>query len=86
MINLFLNQPRVKILGYYDDDELAHIPETQKNIVDYLIKFGATVPAEDLQYDKGRLVSVQILDPRKERGYIPVILHTGDFRMEVTVG
>ena len=85
MVNLFLNQPQVKILEYYDDDELAHIPETQKNIVDYLIKSGATVPAEDLQYDKGRLVSVQILDPRKERGYIPVILHTGDFRMEVFI-
>lgn len=83
--NLFLHQPRVKILGYYDEDEMAHIPETLREIVNYLIESGATIPAEYLEYDKGRLVSVQVLEPRKERGYIPVILHTGDFRMEVFI-
>lgn len=85
MTNLFLNQPKVKVLGYYDEDEMAHLPEKARVIVDYLIESGATVPVEEIQYDKGRLVNVMVLEPRKERGYIPVILHTGDFKMEVFV-
>lgn len=85
MINLKSSQPKVRVLGYYDEDELAHIPEEQRCVVDYLISTGETVPCEYLEYNKGRLINVQILDPRKERGYIPVILYTGDFRMEVMI-
>lgn len=85
MINLKRSQPRVRVLGYYDEDDLAHIPEKQRCVVDYLISTGEAVPCEYLEYNKGKLTSVQILDPRRERGYIPVILYAGDFKMEVTV-
>lgn len=85
MTNLFLHQPTVKVLGYYDEDERVHLPETLKSVAQYLIDSGATVPIEYLEYDKGKLIKIQVLDPRTDRGYIPVILYTGDFRMEVTV-
>nr|DAF76515.1 MAG TPA: hypothetical protein [Caudoviricetes sp.] len=85
MTNLKKEQPKAKILGYYDEEERAHLPENQKYVADYLIKSAQTVPCEWLGYDKGRLTSIMVLDPRKDQGYNPVILHTGDFKMEVFV-
>lgn len=84
-INIKSKQPMVIVLGYFDEDEVAHIPEKQKCIVDYLISSGISVPVEELQYNEGRLTSILILDPRRERGHIPVVLHTGDFRMVVFI-
>lgn len=85
-VDLIRNQPRVKVLGYYDEEEIAHIPETQRSTVDYLIQSAQPIPVEDLVYDKGNLLSVQILDPRTSYvGYKPVILHVADFKMEVYV-
>lgn len=85
MVDLKKEQPKVKVLSYYDEEERAHLPENQKYVVDYLIESAQIVPCEWLGYDHGRLTSVMVLDPRKDKGYNPVILHTGDFKMEVSV-
>ena len=51
-----------------------------------MIQSAQPIPVEDLVYDKGNLLSVQILDPRTSYvGYKPVILHVADFKMEVYV-
>lgn len=84
-IDLIKNNPMVLIKGYYDEEERAHIPESQRVVVDAAIAKGEPIRVEDLVYDKGRLTSVQILDPRPNAGYYPVILYVMDFIMEVYV-
>lgn len=74
----------VELLGYYDEDDRTHLPESQVSVADSILKSKQPVPVEDLQYNNGRLQSVQILDPRG-KDYFPITLHTVDFKMEVYI-
>ena len=86
-----MNNPTVKVLGYYDEDERAHLPEGTRAAVDYAISSGQPLQVLEIWFrDPDELPccsvdSLMILDPRPNAGYVPVVLYPGDFKLEIHV-